>query len=428
MLSRRSGAARPFEPVRVGFRLWLPAVLLGTTIIGAVLAAAPATASAQAVRTVVMPFDGTGADTVREQVHAVLRQDPRLDVVDLDSGASDAGLLVSGSTSGRAARRTFELVASDAQGNELGTQRGRLGRGAPSRRAVEEATRALVDAVIDRIPRPRSASVVENAPVEPPTTSRDESRAGDATPAPGAVGPSHDPAILSVMVGAILRTRSSDVTLTNGGNLGYDSGPYVELAARLELRPLAHDPGLARGLYARAEYGHAVGLGTKQCGGGVCQTFATTFFRVGGDVGLLFDLGGVVELGGGLGFGLEAYQIADNPVIPAVEYPYLRPGIRGRIRVLEELFVIDADVGFRSLFGREGLGTAFGSAGDSFGMDAGLGVGGLFDFGLAWRADFAWAGYWHAFGAGAATPTLGSGQSGMDSGIRAGLTVGYGIR
>jgi hypothetical protein len=401
-------------------------------VVGLAISAATSTASAQTIRTVVMPFTGAGSDTVRREVHETLRQDPRLDVLALDSGATDARLRISGSISGRGARRTFELVASDAEGNELGTERGRLGRGAAARRAVEEATRSLIDEVVMRVPVPRDRPVQEleqeHVPVRAGAGGSEGGEGGEPAVTSTASGERSDPAILAMLVGAIVRTRSSDVTLTSGGNLRYDSGPYVELAARLELRPLAHEPGLARGIFVRAEYAHAVALGTRQCGGGVCQSFATTFFRVYGDAGFLFDLGGVAELGAGVGFGFEAYQIADNPVMPAVEYPYLRPGIRGRIRVLEELFVIDADVGFRSLFGREGLSTAFGSAGDSLGMDAGLGVGGLFDFGLAWRADFSWAGYWHDFGPGTATPTLGSGQSGMDSGIRAGLTVGYGIR
>lgn len=382
-------------------------------------------ASAQAIRTVVMPFDGSGSDAVRAQVHETLTADPRVDVVALDSGAPDARLLVSGSTSGRAARRSFELVATDAEGNTLGTESGRLGRGAAARRAVEEATRALVDGAVGRLPRPAPV-VTEPEPTPVDDGAQTGGGGGEAAPAGGSA--SHDPAIVSIMLGAILRTRSSEIRLANGGNLLYDSGPYVELAARLEVRPLAHDPGLGRGLYLRGEYAHAVALGTKLCGGGACQQFDTTFFRAYGDVGFLFDLGGVAELGAGVGFGFEAYQIADNPVMPAVEYPYLRPAVRGRIRILEELFVIDAEVGLRSIFGRGGLSPAFGEAGDSLGMDAGLGVGGLFDFGLAWRADFAWAGYWHSFAPGTSTPTLGEGQSGLDSGIRAGLTVGYGIR
>jgi hypothetical protein len=381
----------------------------------------PASASAQRIGTVVMPFDGAGSDAIRGQVHEALGEDSRLDVAALDEGSPDARILISGSTSGRAARRTFELVASDAQGNELSTQSGRVGRGAAGRRAVGDATRALVDAAIPRLPpAPEEEQPIETDSTPTDTTPVEAEPAAAAAPTPGS-----DPAILSLMAGAVFRNRTSEVRLENGGSQLYDSGFYIELAAAAELRPLAHDPGLARGLFVRAQYAHAVGLGTQDCGGGSCQRYDTTFFRVYGDVGFLFDLGRVVELGAGVGFGFEAYQIADNRVMPGVEYPYLRPAVRGRIRILEELVVLDAEVGLRSLFGRDRLGTAFGPSGDSLGMDAGLGITGLLDFGLTWRADFTWASYWHSFAGGG---TLQNGQSGTDQGIRIGVMLGYGLR
>lgn len=382
----------------------------------------PSTGSAQrGIGAVVMPFDGPGSDAVRGQVHDALAEDPRLVVAPLDEGASDAQVLISGSTSGRAARRTFELVASDAQGTELATQSGRVGRGAAGRRAVADATRALMDTAIARLPPPPSSATTE---IETETETETETQPPPQEAGP-TTSPGSDPAIVAILAGAVFRNRTADVRLENGGSQIYDSGFYVELAAGLEIRPLAHDPGMGRGLFLRASYAHAVGLGTQDCGSGTCQRYDTTFFRAYGDVGFLFDLGRVVELGAALGFGYDAYQIADNRVMPGVEYPFLRPGIRGRIRVLEEMVVIDADVGFRALFGRDRLGTAFGPTGDSFGMDAGLGVTGIFDFGLMYRADFTWASYWHSFGGGG---TLQTATSGTDQGIRIGVMLGYGFR
>ncbi|MBN8611615.1 MAG: hypothetical protein J0L92_13565 [Deltaproteobacteria bacterium] len=383
----------------------------------------PSAVSAQrGIGAVVMPFDGPGSDAVRGQVHDALAEDPRLVVAPLDEGASDAQVLVSGSTSGRATRRTFELVASDAEGTELATQSGRIARGAAGRRAVADATRALMDAAIARLPPPPSSTRTDTE------TTTTEVEPADPTPTPAGPAtsnPATDPPIVAILAGAVFRNRTSDVRLENGGSQIYDSGFYVELAVGLEIRPLAHDPGLARGLFIRGSYAHAVGLGTQDCGSGSCQRYDTTFFRAYGDVGFLFDLGRVVELGAGLGFGYDAYQIADNRVMPGVEYPYLRPGIRGRIRILEEMVVLDADVGFRSLFGRDRLSTAFGPSGDSFGMDAGLGVTGIFDFGLMYRADFSWASYWHSFSGGG---TLQTATSGTDQGIRIGVMLGYGFR
>jgi hypothetical protein len=94
------------------------------------------------------------------------------------------------------------------------------------------------------------------------------------------------------------------------------------------------------------------------------------------------------------------------------------------VRLLQELVVLDADIGFRSIFSRANF-NGFGASGDSFGLDAGLGIGGLFDFGLLWRANFSWSNYWHSF---SGTSTLMPGTSGTDGGIQVGLTVGYGRR
>ncbi|MBX7193713.1 MAG: hypothetical protein K1X94_16780 [Sandaracinaceae bacterium] len=375
---------------------------------------APLPAMAQRVGVVVMPFDGPGSDAIRSQVHEALGEDSRLDVAALDEGSPGAQILVSGSTAGRATRRTFEIVASDGEGNELATQSGRVGRGAAGRRAVADATRALLDAAIPRLPPPPAAEV------EPDTTDTtpppEEHHDSAATPSSGS-----DPAILGLFAGIVAHNRSTGIDLQGGLHRGYDS-VYVELAVAGELRPLAHDPSLARGLFVRASYAHAVALGTQYCPmGGSCQRYDTTFFRIYGDVGFLFDLDRVAELGAGLGFGFEANQIADNPILPGVEYPYLRPAIRGRIRILEELLVLDAEVGFRSLFGRDGLNAAYGTGGDSFGMDASLAATGLFDFGLTWRAEFGWSSYWHSF-------TGGSGQSGTDQALRGTFLLGYGFR
>lgn len=376
--------------------------------------------------TVVMPFDGPGSDEVRQQVYDALREDRRLDVAQLDEGSPNAQLLISGSTSGRPSRRGFELFATDAQGNELGSQSGRVGRGAAGRRAVADATRALVDGAVGRLPAPRPAATEETPTTSTTPEAVSDEPAHDApTTSPGATNANDDPPILALLAGAVFRTRTSEVQLRNGGRQLYDVGMYVELAAALELRPFAHDPGLLRGLFVRGSYAHAVGLGTQDCANGTCQRYDTTFFRAYGDVGFLFDLGRIAEIGAAVGFGFEAYQIADNRVMPGVEYPYLRPSVRGRIRIVQEMLVLDADVGFRSLFGRDRLGTAFGPNGDSFGLDASLGVTGIFDFGLMYRADFTWAGYWHSFQGGGSVQ---DGESGTDQGFRIGVMLGYGFR
>lgn len=386
------------------------------------------TTSAEAQRTgvVVMPFDGPGSAAIRRQVHEALTRDERLDVAPLDRGAPSARVLVSGTVTGRGARQRLELVASDAEGRELATRSGRIGRGAAHRRTIEDATRALMDEALARLPREREAP--RPAPSSPPpeaTSDESTALAPAESQETGELTRRGSLPLLSALAGIVARNRTAEIRLGNGGSQLYDSGFYVEVAARLELRPLAADSGLARGLYLRADYAHAVGLGTQDCGSGTCMRYETVFFRIAGDLGFLFPLGDVVEFGLGVGFGFDAYQIADNRVLPGVEYPYLRPAVRGRVRIVEETVVIDGEVALRSLFGRERLSASFGADGDSFGMDAGLGLGGVFDFGLAWRLDLTWASYWHQF---AGAGSLQSGQNGVDQGVRIGAMLGYGLR
>lgn len=364
-------------------------------------------------------FDGAGADDVQEMVNSVLQADGRIRVVS-DSGAN---LVIGGSVSGRATRRTVQLTARSSSGAELAQESARLGRGAAGRRAVQTAIQSLMNAALGNLAVEESMTPTTQSEPQAETETQAETEEGESDaqrPAPTADS-SGDPAILALSVGAVVRTRGADIRLQNGGGQTYDSGAYVEATGRVELRPLAHDRGLGRGLFLRLDYAHAVGLGSRDTSG---AQYETVFFRAFGDVGFLFGLGDVIELGAALGFGWDAYKISTNPIMPGVEYPYLRPGIRLRVRLVQELVVLDADFGFRSIFGRANF-TSFGSAGDSFGLDAGIGIGGLFDFGLLWRANFAWANYWHSF---SGTATLEPASSGQDGGIQVGLTVGYGIR
>lgn len=380
------------------------------------------TARAQDVVDVhVETFEGAGADDVQEMVNSVLQEDGRIRVV----SNGDARLVIGGSVSGRATRRSVQFTARSSSGAELAQESARLGRGAAGRRAVATAIQSLMDAALGNLSV--EASMTQTTETE--TQTRTETETATETEAgeseaqqPGTSGDtSGEPAILALSIGAVVRTRSADIRLQNGGGQTYDSGAYMEATGRVELRPLAHDRGFGRGLFLRLDYAHAVGLGSRDTSG---AQYETVFFRAFGDVGFLFGLGDVIELGAALGFGWDAYKISTNPIMPGVEYPYLRPGIRLRVRLVQELVVLDADFGFRSIFGRANF-TSFGSEGDSFGLDAGIGIGGLFDFGLLWRANFAWANYWHSF---SGTATLEPASSGQDGGIQFGLTVGYGIR
>lgn len=374
-------------------------------------------ASAQEpVDTHVETFEGTGADEIEEMVTAAVQEDARVRIV----GNVGAHLQIGGSVSGRGARRSVQLTARSSSGAELAQENARLGRGAAGRRAVTTAVQNLLEAALGNLAVEASLASAEPSSTEAEPETETEAETEHAQPS-APQDSLADPAILSVAIGTVIRTRDTEIRLMNGGQQTYGSGAYWEATARVELRPLAHEQGLARGLFLRLDYAHALGLGSRDTSG---AQYETVYFRAYGDVGFLFGLGDVVELGAAVGFGWDAYKIATNPILPGVEYPFLRPAVRLRVRLLQELVVLDADIGFRSIFSRANF-NGFGASGDSFGLDAGLGIGGLFDFGLLWRANFSWSNYWHSF---SGTSTLMPGTSGTDGGIQVGLTVGYGRR
>jgi hypothetical protein len=140
--------------------------------------------------------------------------------------------------------------------------------------------------------------------------------------------------------------------------------------------------------------------------------------------GYLLPLASFLEVGASFGVGWERYDLGANVVLPAIDYPYLRPGIRARFRIVDELFVIGVDAGYRALLSREGLSTAFGTSGDGFGYDLGASISGSFDFGLYYGIEGGWAQFVHAF---SGTASTAPGTSGLDGGYRFSAMLGYAL-
>ncbi len=428
-------------------------------VLGALgLAIAPARATAQEpVGTAVLPFEGSGGLVVRRSVAHALEDMGRVSVMDeglVDaavsrSGASTTGpsgidglarqlavrLVIQGEVAGRAARRSLDLVARDATGRQVAAEHTRLPPGGAGRRALDSALEQLLDAAIPQLPAGSggSAPPVEHPIARETSTSTSSSSASTSTSSTsgssgGASGQAtgewgEDPALLTIAAGIVVRSRDATVSLTDGTTRSYALSPYVEVHARIETRPLAHEQGYARGLYAYGEFGYGLGLTSRRADN---SEVATNFYRFGIHAGYLIPIAQLFEIGGGVGFGWETYELGTNPAMPTATYPYLRPAIRARVRTLGELIVLNFEAGYRALFGRGALSDAYGPGGDSFGYDVGGGVTGTFDFGLYYGVEFSWVQYVHNFAGSPAS--IGSGERGSDGGYRFTLSVGYAIR
>ena len=186
------------------------------------------------------------------------------------------------------------------------------------------------------------------------------------------------------------------------------------------------DVGIFHTLVVQREAGGAVGLSSQHTDAtGAATRVSTTYYHLAASVGYLVPIEGLIEVGAGIGAGYDAFQLENNGTLPTVEYPYLRPAVRLRVRALDELVVVSIEGGYRALFSRDGLGERFGAGGASFGWDVSGGISGTLDFGGFYVVEAGYAQYVHSFGGGGST---GVGTSGTDGGYRIALGVGYAIR
>lgn len=395
-----------------------------------------------------MPFEGSSTVVVRRSFMRALEDHGGVRVVDEDevdavaeggpravAERTGASLVITGAVSGRGSRRTLAVEALDGSGRELARAEIRLRSGGAGRRALNDG---VADLLASAIPGAVSAASSDTGgrddaeeellddDTEEPEDDGGDSRASPSASAPSGVGV--DPRIFTVRVGLVLRTRDAEVLLTSGSPRSWRSDPmYVELWAGLELRPLARSGDAWRGLFLRGDVAVAAGLGSRDERG---ASVATTFFRASGDLGYLAPIGDVLELGGALGFGFDAYQLGANSLYPSVELPYVRPGARARIRALGETLVVSVDVGYRGIVSRSALGETFGpSGGESHGFDVGGAVSGAVDLGgdvggVAYGVEASWVGVWHSF---AGTGSLGQGERGTEQGFRLLVSAGWAI-
>jgi hypothetical protein len=386
----------------------------------------------------VAPFEGSAGPVLRRSFARALEESGFVRVIpedQVDGGAPDAiartvgaDLVITGEVSGSRRARRVDLVAYDANGREIGRETVRVRPGGAGRRAVD---RGVNDLLADALPQlgSRSGGDAGAAPVHttPAEVEEEEEAVGDEPAEPSAPSTGRgefgaNPLLFVVRLGVSIRTRDAEAVLSSGMPRSWRSNPvYAELHAGFELRPLAQQNDLSRGLFIRGEFANAVGLGTLSPSG---QAVDTHFWRVGGDLGYLLPVGPAVEVGLAFGAGYDAYDLGANTEFPSVDLIYLRPALRGRLRLVDEVVVVGLESGLRVAIDRGPISAAFGG-GDTIGFDVGASVSGALDFGLAYSVDMTWVGYWHSFSGGG---TLATGQDGTEHGFRVLVSAGYAFR
>ncbi|MBX3271238.1 MAG: hypothetical protein KF729_13310 [Sandaracinaceae bacterium] len=312
------------------------------------------------------------------------------------------------------AQRTVRMVAYAADGREL--SRGEVTYAPSGVEALETAAITLVSRAVSAL---SAAAAPAREPAPPP---RFEPEPEPAPPPSDA--PEDGLALLSAWLGLVVRSRDAYVELP-GPPLGERryGATLAELGVALELRPFAREGHLGRGTFATFDFFHSVGLGSVDDTGAAVTTNFARFLLT---AGWLAPLGDAVELGVGLGGGYEGYHFGPNPILPTAEIAYVRAAARGRVRLVQETFVLELDLAYRGVLGIGDFAGAFGQNAETHGVDVGVGVTGnlarVADLGFTWALRFHYVGYFTSY-SGVASDAAGS--SGSEESFRLTLLAGW---
>ncbi|MBX3269155.1 MAG: hypothetical protein KF729_02770 [Sandaracinaceae bacterium] len=232
------------------------------------------------------------------------------------------------------------------------------------------------------------------------------------------------PPTVDVHVGARVEGRLARFE-TGDGNVHRNDVAYPTLGGVIRARPLNHQPGIERGLELRGSFHHAVGLRSRNTL--TDEAVETSFWHLYLDVGMSFEVDATVQLGLGFGFGFDSFGFGAQSlvVVPSAEYPYLRPHLRGRFQLSDELAVLEIEIGYRGTLGRGALSEHFGRDGETQGFDLVGRLGGSFDIGLSYAIEAGLGAYFHFFQGEASTAPA---RSGTDVGLYLGAQFGYAFR
>ncbi|HET6417836.1 MAG TPA: hypothetical protein VFG22_16180 [Polyangiales bacterium] len=440
-------------------------------LLGALSCLGAAGAQAQEPKVVVMDFAGHGGATARAEVLRGLRDEVvfekreaarkvlssrRLELSSVAGRAAiakelDLDYVVWGRVRGRGAAARAEIRIAGPQGRQI-TERDAGPPGQSKGNAkIQKAARAALSKAIQVAPPDRAEPVVATIiveeiqvsladdlptekPLAPSEESKPEKKSADPAPekakkpsaSPEAIGP-----VFNIMAGAGGRTRQVEINVEDAagdpGTRTYDSGIFLDIVFRLELRPWARSEtkGL-RGLALEADGDFGLGLETQVPGS--AAKLDTKTWRVLGQLGYLHRLG-KHEIGGLLGIGFDALKLETNGNLPSLEYLFLRVGPAYAYFFVERALFLRVDAGFRYAFSYGALEDTFGEA-TGFGFDAGLSLGGELDVGFSYRVRVSSEFFKPQFGelSGGLPPGLpaaAQGRDGTDLAINFNVMVGW---
>ena len=424
---------------------------------------------AQQPRVVALDVAGKGGDKARIQVIRALRDRVSFEQKDAAekvlskrglSGTSVAGraaiaealsvdYVIWGGMKGRgsAARATIRIAGP--RGREIGAREAGPPGTSKGNARIQKASRALLSQAIaaappksdptKRVHEREAASPVVVAPIpvvvapEAPTASP----TGVTEPAPTQISARASTDLYAPYVtlfgGAGGRIRNIEVQLDDGSGgtatRKYESGVYLDIVFRLEVRPLArHRAGARRGLALEADGAFGVGLDTQPPSS--TTKLDTKAWRVLGQLGY-FHRFAKGELGGLIGIGFDRLELETNGFLPSIDYLFLRLGPAYRHFFIERTLQLRIDAGFRYPFSYGDLAITFGDA-RGFGFDAGLTLGGELDVGFAYAARVSFDYFMPQFGGFAegpppSVPGAAQGRDATDLGIGFHVLLGWGF-
>lgn len=386
-----------------------------------------ASADAQEARVVALDFAGRGGDKARIQVIRALRdrvtfetksdaertlRQQGLSASSVDGRAAVAESLsvdyvIYGSVRGKGSSARAKIRFAGPKGREIAAREAGPPGTSKGNARIQKAALALLAKALATVPP--ASSRPEESPAEPPAAAAASASAAPASSAPAASAPSaprateiDEPVAIRVeprtrteklapyvtlLGGAGGRTRSIEIRVDDGaggtGTRTYESGVYLDIVFRLEVRPLArHAVRGLRGLALEADGDFGVGLETQAPGSNT--KLDTQAWRVLGQLGYFhrFDKG---ELGGLLGVGYDRLTLEENGTLPSLGILFLRVGPAYRHFFIDRLVYLRVDAGFRFPFSYGELEDTFGE-GSGFGFDAALTFGGELDVGFAYAA------------------------------------------
>lgn len=388
--------------------------------------AVSAPAFAQQPKLVVLDFAGKGGDKARIQVIRALRDrasfakkteaekvlaKKRLSGTTVSGRAAVAkelGLdyVVWGSVRGKGSAARAKIRIAGPKGKEIAAREAGPPGSSKGNARIQKASAGLLAKAVAAVPPQisrekrsddrKAAAAVAAAPVATAPTAQTEAAPVAAEvdepvaieiSASSSVTP-YAPYVL-ILGGAGGRTRKIEVNIDDGAGGSatrtYESGIYLDIVFRLEVRPLArHRVRGVQGFALEADGDFGVGLDTQPPGS--TTKLDTKAWRVLGQLGYFhrFRMG---ELGGLIGVGFDRLMLETNSTLPSVDYLYLRVGPAYRHIFIERLFHLRVDGGFRYPFSYGDLTSTFGPA-KGFGFDAGVLLGGELDVGFAYAARF----------------------------------------